>query len=106
MGPDLRHFLPAQLCVACIACAPAQDSTTGGAAEAAPDAGPGGEADDADTTKPVERAAYLHLHMFSEHAFGGAWLHGTHDEDACRCGRGPATAARTMPDCAATSAPS
>lgn len=40
----------------------------------------GGKADDASaSTEPVTGVADLHLHMFAEHAFGGAWLHGTHD---------------------------
>ncbi len=51
------------------------------ASSEAPAATAGGKADDpdAEAPEPVEGVADLHLHMFGEHAFGGAWLHGTHD---------------------------
>lgn len=69
----MRHVLPALFSVVCIACA-AQDSINDAA-----DGSPGGKADDVNAPEPVQGVADLHLHMFGEHAFGGAWLHGTHD---------------------------
>ena len=37
------------------------------------------DVDDGDEYAALEGVADLHLHMFAEEAFGGGWLHGTHD---------------------------
>ncbi len=64
-----------------LACA---EPETTGAAPGASSAGGKADDPDAQAPEPVVGVADLHLHMFGEHAFGGAWLHGTHDGDAWR----------------------
>ena len=59
------------LCASCTAEASSEDLAGGSA--------PGGKADDTNVATPVEGIADLHLHMFAEDAFGGGWLHGTHE---------------------------
>ncbi len=75
----MRNRLLTLFSAACLSCAPGSD-----AEESAPDSAASGKADDAEdggVPEPVTGIADLHLHMFGEHAFGGAWLHGTHDGD-------------------------
>ncbi|MEM6295360.1 MAG: membrane dipeptidase [Myxococcota bacterium] len=73
----MRHSKLLSIALAVAACAPAESGD-----EAANGATVGGKADDAKGTEPVTGVADLHLHMFGEHAFGGAWLHGTHAGEA------------------------
>ncbi len=63
--------------LAAVACNDADSANAAGAAE-----GDGGKADDAEDKAVLAGVADLHLHMFAEDAFGGGWMHGSHDGSA------------------------